>query len=122
MYEPGSSYFDVRGGVRTINIGSNAFYKTGVGQLIEASHEIGHAQVFDKMVKKKGFDAAMESFLSAERGYGQRLYAREEQVVERLARWRVKSYLGGISPQQAAASTKYIENWRMVERSFKGEQ
>jgi hypothetical protein len=122
-YETGSSYFDVRGGVRQLNIGSNAFSKTRAGQLIEASHEIGHAKVFDKLVKKLGFDAAYkEGFLNPERNFGQRLYAREEQLVERLARWRVRKYLGGLTQQQSTASKKYIDSWRKIERSFDREE
>ncbi|WP_148650243.1 hypothetical protein [Lysobacter capsici] len=119
-YESGPSYFDILSGLRTINIGSDAFSKTAADQLIEASHEIAHAQVFNKMSKSMGFDATFqEAFLNPERNFGRPLYAREEQLVERLARWRVRRHSGGLSPQQEAASTKYIDNWKLVEWTLK---
>jgi hypothetical protein len=116
-YGTGSSRFEVDEytGIRSLTIGSNAFNKTAAGQLIEANHEIAHAQVFDKLVKKLGYEAAYEeSFVN--RYHGSKGYAREEQLVERLARWRVRHYLGGLSPQQEAVSTLYIRGWRDVER------
>jgi hypothetical protein len=33
--------------------------------------------------------------------------------VERLARMRAASYVGGLTPQQVAASTKYINGWKL---------
>src|SRR5437764_15094023 len=53
-YLQGSSYFEVIGSKRVMVIGSEAFGKTRAGQLIEGSHEIGHAQVFDRLVQKLG--------------------------------------------------------------------
>jgi hypothetical protein len=82
--------------------------------LIEASHEIAHAQMYDKFVQKLGQVQGDAEYFGAHRSFGTPLYAHEEQVVERLARMRVRDYLGSITPQQAAASTKYIESWRAV--------
>jgi hypothetical protein len=113
-YVQGSSYFDVVGGKRVLAIGSDAFDKTRVGQLIEGAHEIGHAQTFDKLVRAKGFAAAEQEYFSRQRGFGTPLHGREEAIVERLARWRVRNHLGGLTPQQEAASTKYINGWWSV--------
>lgn len=113
-YVQGSSYFDVVGGKRVLAIGSDAFGKTRLGQLIEGAHEIGHAQTFDKLVRAKGFAAAEQEYFSLQRSFGTPLYGREEAIVERLARWRVRKHLGGLTPQQEAASTKYINGWWSV--------
>ncbi len=63
-YVQGSSYFDVENGKRVLAIGSDAFGKTMAGQLIEGAHEIGHAQLFDKLVRVKGFAAAEQEYYS----------------------------------------------------------
>ncbi|MBS0265750.1 MAG: hypothetical protein JSS02_27715, partial [Planctomycetes bacterium] len=113
-YVQGSSNFDVVNGQRILSIGSDAFGKTHAGQLIEGVHEIGHAQFFDKLVRAKGFAAAEQEYFSLQRSFGTPLYGREEAIVERLARWRVRRHLGELTPQQEAASTKYIRGWWSV--------
>jgi hypothetical protein len=113
-YVQGSSYFDVVNGRRILAIGSDAFGKTEAGQLIEAAHEIGHAQIFDKLVQANGAAAAEQEYFSAARSFGTPLYAREEAIVERLARWRVRQYMGELTPQQEGVSTKYIRGWWSV--------
>jgi hypothetical protein len=113
-YAQGRSYFDLIGSKRVMVIGSDAFGKTRAGQLIEGSHEIGHAQVFDRLVRKLGFTAAVHDDFSPTRGFGTSIYAREEVLVERLALGRVRRYLGRITPQQEAASTRSINGWRPV--------
>jgi hypothetical protein len=107
-YVKGGSQFTIENGKRIIEIGSDVFERTKAGQLIEGAHEIGHAQVFDKLVKSRGFSAAEAEAFGLHRSYGTPLYAYEEELVERLARSRVRAYLGGLTPQQEAASTKYI--------------
>jgi hypothetical protein len=107
-----SSYFTVEAGQRVLTIGSAAFEKTHAGQLMEAAHELAHAQVFDRLVGKLGRAAAEADYFSAKYAFGTPLYAREEQLVERLARMRVRDYLGGLTPQQEAASTRYINSWK----------
>jgi hypothetical protein len=116
-YVQGSSYFEVIRSQRVMVIGSDAFGKTRAGQLIEGAHEIGHAQVFDRLVRKMGFTTAVIDYFGHARGFGTSLYAQEEVLVERLARWRVRRYLGGLTPQQAAASTRYINEWRPIWRA-----
>jgi hypothetical protein len=114
-YEPGSSsYFTIDRGQRVLTIGSEAFGKTKAGQLIEASHELAHAQYFDKFVQKMGRAAAEAEYFGPHRNFGTPLYGKEEQLVERLARMRVRKHLGGLSPQQEAYSTKYIHSWKSV--------
>ena len=44
--------------------------------------------------------------------FGSQLYALDEIVAEKLALKRVSGYLGRLSPQQVAASTRYIEGMR----------
>ena len=107
-----SSYFTVEAGKRVLTIGSAAFEKTRAGQLLEAAHELAHAQVFDRLVGKLGRAAAEAEYFGPKYAFGTPLYAREEQVVERVARMRVRDYLGGLSPQQEAASTRYINSWK----------
>jgi hypothetical protein len=115
---PGESAFGVFPGTRSryLRIGGDTFNKTSAGQLIDAIHEIGHSEAFAKRVQKMGFEAARAEFGPGNpREYGSPLYAHEEQVVERLARWRANDYLGGLSPQQTAASARYEGFWRAVE-------
>jgi hypothetical protein len=113
-YVQGSSYFDVVGNTRVLAIGSDAFGKTRAGQLIEGAHEIAHAQVFERLVSQQGFGNAVNDYFGAARGFGTWLYAREEVLVERIALGRVRRYLGGLTPQQEAASIRYIKTWRPV--------
>jgi hypothetical protein len=73
---------------------------------------LAHAQVFDRLVGKLGRAAAEAEYFGPKYVFGSPLYAREEQVVERVARMRVRDYLGGLTPQQEAASTRYINSWK----------
>ena len=107
-----SSYFTVEAGKRVLTIGSAAFEKTRAGQLLEGAHELAHAQVFDRLVSKLGRAAAEAEYFGPKYAFGSPQYAREEQVVERVARMRVRDYLGGLNPQQEAASTRYINSWK----------
>ena len=116
QYGKGHSWFDVNlNDVRIISIGSNAFGRTRVGQLMEGLHELGHAEFFAKRVDEMGYDQAVEeSFRGGQFTYGMPGYFREEQVVERLARMRARRYLGVLSPQNVSASVRYI-NWNRQE-------
>jgi len=117
LYVQGASSFEVIGGRRVLAIGSNAFGRTRAGQLVEAAHEIAHAQYFDRyFARRLGFTEAVEEYFSLERSFGTPLYAREEVLVERLAQWRISHYLGGLAPQQSAASTRYINGWLIIWR------
>jgi RHS repeat-associated protein len=111
----GSPYFDVDPGTgkRYLMLSTNTFEKTAAGQLIDASHELAHAQQYAKVLNKLNGDfkaAYQEVFINRPRGSWR--YAHDETVVERLARARVSRHLGGLSPQQVGASTKYIRDWR----------
>lgn len=115
-YSTAGSYFTVDwANRRIVYLGPNAFKRNAVGQLTEGVHELTHAQVFDKMVQKWGFTTALDECFTEYRVIGQplstALYAKEERLVERLARWRVRRYLGSLTPQQEAASTRYIDGY-----------
>jgi hypothetical protein len=115
-YAQGNSGFDVVKGRRVLSIGSDAFGRTGTGQLMEALHEIGHAEYFAKRVRQMGWDRAeFESFWGGSFTFWMPDYLREEQVVERLARMRSRRYLGELSSQEASASTRYINRSRQEE-------
>jgi hypothetical protein len=107
-----SSFFVDAQGRRIIAIGSSAFRRTKAGQIIEATHELVHAKQFDILVRKYGGDvgAAADQFKSLR--FGSPEYAFREAVTERAALQRVERYFGGLSPQQRAASIRYINDWR----------
>jgi hypothetical protein len=122
-YVQGNSGFDVINGRRILSVGSDAFGRTGTGQLLEGLHEIGHAEYFAKRVGQMGWDRAVfESFWGGEFTFGMPGYYREEQVVERLARRRAGRYLGGLTPQDVSASTRYINRSRQEELRAIAEQ
>lgn len=112
----GSSNFYVDDlGMRYLEISSEAFRNTRAGQLIDASHELVHAQQYNKLLNSFGgkVKVAREEFFE-NRYFGSWQYAKGEVVAERLARHRVRSYLGGLSPQQETSSARYIASWRQV--------
>jgi len=115
-YELGSSYFEVVDGTRVLTIGSNAFTKTKSGQILEALHELTHAQKWHHTLhyKYKGDYGAADFEFSFEKGWGTSGYAFDERIAEGLALRRLMRVLE-LTPQQRGASTKYIESWR---RSF----
>jgi len=144
------SYFAVINGQKVLNIGSNTFRRTNAGQLMEAAHELVHAEQFDNVVKQYNGNVnnAWSAFTSS--GFGSPQYAIDEVEAETLvplagsfsacsARYnvrddsskrllnvrnhfqrrvlaleRVTKYRGGVSPQQVAASTRYIEGWKVI--------
>jgi len=111
VYDPAGSYFTVIGGRRVLSIGDSAFGRTRPGQLLEAGHEIVHAQQFYRFASRGGYssvDDAADSFFSV----SDRVYARQERVAEHLSRLRMAEHLGGLSPQQWGASTRYINKWK----------
>jgi len=114
-YDPAGSYFTVDpvSGQRTLAIGASAFEQTAEGQLIAAAHEIVHAQQWEAAFNAAGGDlgAAYDTFITAN-PFGSPGYALDEVAAETLARQRISDYVGGISSQQWAASSRYINSWR----------
>jgi hypothetical protein len=111
VYDPAGSYFTVVNGRRILSIGGSAFERNRVGQLQEAAHELVHAQQFQKYRSRGSFasiDDAANAFFKPSR----RVYARQERVAEHLSRLRIRRYRGGMSPEQWAASTRYINSWK----------
>ena len=112
-YVRGASYFSVVDERRVLHVGSNAFGRTRAGQLMEVSHEIVHAQQWQRALRRSdgNFEAAYEEFFENQ-PFGSAGYAFDEMVAERLARMRVRRFLGDLSPQQAGTATRYINYWR----------
>lgn len=109
------SKFDLVDDKRIIFIGEAALVKSPPGRLIEALHELGHAEVFSKRVARFGWDRAIDDTFYGICAHGP-LYYYEEQVVERLARMRARRYLGGLTPQPQGASTRYLNRARELMR------
>jgi hypothetical protein len=112
VYDPAGSYFTVINGRRVLSVGDSAFGRTGVGQLMEAGHEIVHAQQFDRFMARGGYatiDDAADAFFN---NVSDQVYARQERVAEYLSRLRINQHVGGMSPEQWGASTRYINGWR----------
>jgi len=112
VYDPKGSYFTVTSGRRVLSLGDSAFGRTGSGQLMEAAHEIVHAQQFQRFAARQFAGQSVDDAAAAFFSVSDRVYARQERVAEYLARLRVHKEGGGVTPQQWGASTKYIEGWR----------
>ncbi|GIW80239.1 MAG: hypothetical protein KatS3mg105_2046 [Gemmatales bacterium] len=113
-YVRGSSYFDVDlAGRRILHIGENAFGRNRTGQILEATHELIHAQRYNNVLRGRGgnFVQAYNDYFLA-KPFGSDLYALEEVTTEFLALRRVENYLGGLSPQQRGASIRYVNYWQ----------
>lgn len=113
QYVQGTSYFDVDlSGRRILHIGDAAFGRTRVGQLVESTHEMIHAQRYNNVLKARGgnFVQAYDDYFLA-KPFGSDLYALEEVTTELAALRRVQRYVGNITPQQQGASTRYINDW-----------
>jgi hypothetical protein len=107
-----SPYFWVTpSGTRRIVIGPGTFGKMRSGQLITAAHELAHAEHFAEILRSTGnLTVARRQFFIPDTTTR---YAIREVLTEELARQRVHNYLrGGISPQQAGDSTRYISGWK----------
>jgi hypothetical protein len=109
-----SSFYVDDVGVRYLQISSDVFGKTKAGQLIEASHEIVHAQQYAKILNNLNGDAKAASNIFNSYNFGSMKYAWDEMVAEKLAMLRVKSHLGGLTPQQIGHTTRYVNNWKSV--------
>jgi hypothetical protein len=113
IYNPAGSYFTVQNGRRILSLGDSAFGRTRTGQLLEAAHEIVHAQQFQRFAARRfagqSIDDAADAFFSV----SDRIYARQERVAEHLARLRISRHVGGLTPQQWGASTRYINEYRV---------
>jgi LysM repeat protein len=110
LYDPRGSYFTVADGRRVLSVGDSAFARTRIGQLQEAAHELVHAQQFERYWSRGRFsniDQAADGFFRV----ADRVYARQERVAEYLSRLRIHRYVGGMSAEQWAASTRYINSW-----------
>lgn len=64
-------------------------------QLKTAAHEINHARIYDKFIKRLGAVNGHEEYWSAKRAFGTSLYAREEVIVERAAEMMIRSVFEG---------------------------
>jgi hypothetical protein len=104
-----SSFFEVAGGLRIINIGTNALRRTRAGQLAEGVHELVHAEQFAKELAQSGGTLATTWANFAAHNARSVQYAAREVEAERTAIQRVTAYLGSVSPQQTAAATGYIQ-------------
>lgn len=101
-YSPGSSYFDLINGRRVMNIGSDTFAKTRTGQLIDAAHEIGHAQKWHHTLHYKhggNFGAAFDEFF-IQKPFGSAGYSFDEVIAESLAIRRINR--AGIPPAEGS--------------------
>jgi hypothetical protein len=110
-YDPAGSYFTVEKGRRILSIGDSAFRRTRAGQLLEAAHELVHAQQFERFMARgnlQSLDNAADTFFSV----SDRIYARQERVAEHLSRLRIREYLGRLSSQQWGVGTRYINGYK----------
>ena len=64
------------------------------------------------MVIKHGGDVAKAWAEFSSHGFWSFVYAADEVIAEGLAIKKIAAYLGGVSPQQVGASTKYMNGWR----------
>jgi len=116
IYDSAGSYFTVINGRRILAVGPSAFGRTRAGQLLEAAHELVHAQQFSKIALRRfggDFRAAANYFFGPQFRFGSPLYARGERVAETVARLRINRYLGGINAQQWGVGSRYISGWRI---------
>jgi hypothetical protein len=106
-----SSFYVETSGKRVLNVGSRAFRRTKTGQVMEAIHELAHAMQYDRALRKAGgnVQVARQQFFG--HAFGSKTYSWDEAVAERLSRIAAARYLGTLSPQQRAASTRYIREW-----------
>jgi len=87
--------FIVQGRVRVIRIPNNMSQSNKYMQLKIAAHEINHARIYDKFLKRLGYIRGHEEYWSRHRAFGMPLYAREEVIVERGAQMLIRSVFEG---------------------------
>ncbi len=86
----GTEFYVDMAGRRIITIGPDTFGKTGVGQLVDGVHEIGHALRYDSVLRANNgnFVRAYKSFFD-DIPYGSDIYALQEMSTETFAIRRV---------------------------------
>ncbi len=113
--------FSVQGRVRVIQIPTQISQSNKYEQLLTAAHEINHARIYDKFLKRLGYIRGHEEYWSVARNRGTQLYAREEVIVERTAQIQIRSvFEGKLSGsnlrrfiQAIDNSNEYIRDYRM---------
>jgi hypothetical protein len=115
IYDPAertpSFWVDPDTGERIITINPATFGKTKAGQLITGTHELIHAEAWERALSENAGDLAAthRQIFIPELSL---TYATREIQTERLALLKVKRLLGRLTPQQVGHSTRYIEKWR----------
>jgi hypothetical protein len=117
VYDPAertpSFWVDPDTGERTITINAATFGKTKAGQLITGTHELVHAEAWERALSEHAGDLATthrQTFVPQL----SLTYTIREIETERRALQSVKRLLGGLTPQQVGRSTRYIEEWQDV--------
>jgi hypothetical protein len=112
VYDPAAQapafWCDLETNERVITIDAGTFEKTVAGQLIAATHELIHADDWRMELAMNGGNVVrtnMRFFIA----HNHPQYLIKEIQAERRALRLVDRLLGGLTPQQVAASTRYIE-------------
>ncbi|NSX56668.1 hypothetical protein [Parasulfitobacter algicola] len=116
--------FSVQGGSRIIQIPNTMSQSNKYMQLKTAAHELNHARIYDKFIKRMGPISGHQEYWAAHRNFGTRLYAREEMIVERAAEMMIRSVfegkLSGANLRRFTAALDdakdYIDGWKSVFR------
>ena len=85
-----------------------------------AAHELNHARMYDKFIKRMGPVDGHNEYWGVHRDFGTPLYAREEVIVEKAAQMMIRSVydgkLNGDNLRQfqdaLRGSEDYIAGWR----------
>lgn len=107
----------LKSGERVIVIDTASLREVKSLQLLIGSHELAHAQQFEKIVQKFNGDIFSASkYWDIKYGSGTYEgllnYARREIVAERLAFNRVEQYFGGLPSDVVSKSINYVNNRR----------
>jgi hypothetical protein len=117
VYDPAarapSFWVDPDTGERIITINPATFDKTKAGQLITATHELIHAEAWERALSENAGDLAAthRQIFIPELSL---TYATREIQTERRALQSVERLLGSLTPQQVGHSTRYIEKWQTI--------
>lgn len=87
--------FSVEGGQRIITITNRLPQENKYMQLKVAAHELNHARIYDKFIRRMGPIRGHEEYWGAHRKFGKPLYAREEVIVEKAAQMMIRSVFEG---------------------------
>ena len=113
-----SLWIDAATGVRAIALDPEPFGKTDAGQLIAVTHELVHAEQWDQVRGQNAGNVAGAH--AAFFGASHLDYAIREVLAERRALQSVDRRLGGLDPQQAGHSRRFIEGWQSVVTALRG--